>query len=148
MTYDNNDGPIYSMLSGKYPNGFVLTGVPSSWNQIGSSNPNNLTYGQYGYCGGGWCDNDYGDYSFKYITDWPCNCDPTRRPRLPPIEPPLISGWFFWGGYGPSAFASGSPDSPPSSGWQEWGYTESCSNNNISACGGGSQTFNLTFTPV
>jgi hypothetical protein len=132
--------PIFSVLSGKYPNGFVATGIPSGWNQIGSTNPNNLTYNQYGYCGGdSWCDNDYGDYYFVYLTDWPCNCD----------DGSLISGWFFWGGYGPAAFVSGSSSGPPpSSGWQTWASTANCVDNNVSACGGGSQTINLTFTPV
>jgi hypothetical protein len=143
MTYNNNDGPIYSMLNGKYPNGFVATGIPSGWNQIGSTNPNNLTYNQYGWCSSGsWCDNDYGDYYFVYITDWPCSCEDSST---------LISGWFFWGGYGPSAFAGGSPGGPPpSGGWQEWNiiWGDNCSQHNVSACGGGSQTINLTFTPV
>jgi hypothetical protein len=131
-----NNEPIFSVLSGKYPNGFVATGIPSGWQQYGTAN--GLAFNTYGYCNGSWCDNDYGDYKFWYITDWPCACgDPST----------LISGWFFWV-TGPIAFAEGSPGSPPSSGWQEWNYSADCSNNNISACGGNSQSISLTFTPV
>jgi hypothetical protein len=99
--------PIFSVLSGKYPNGFVATGMG-----IGDG----LTYNTYNYCGAGsdskpkWCDNDFGDYSFVYLTDWPCG-----------DSEELVSGWFFWT-MGPELFypGGGSLDSPPTGPYYYW----------------------------
>jgi hypothetical protein len=141
--------PIFSMLSGKgvcedgCPNGFVATGIPSSWELYGLAN--GLTYSTGGNDQNPWIDNDFEDYKFEHTTDWPCNCGDYET---------LINGWFFWAGAAPMAFAESNPDRadrdqvPPSSGWQEWNYSEDCSGHNVSACGGSSQSINLTFTPV
>ena len=143
MTYDNNDGPIYSVLTGKLFNGYRLTNAPTTgyWQQAtqnglypienivfcnyeSSSNPTNSGYVHWESAG---VTEPFG--TIRCTCSGRSSCFGNARYKFSFFSPGIWDNWTGWAlndGNGYLAYNNSTDSSTlPTSGWKDWpgGYS-------------------------